>query len=380
MPLATAASPQAPNTPLNALDFPGVDPSGALPSDAGFAAFVRACLGGGGHDCFVPPGRFRFEHDLVLDFAANRDGGVHFHGSGQNASLFVFATGQGMKVVDTRGEGIFYGSFDNFGVLADHPSGAALELGRPDFADALNGFAFRDVFVKNIAGTANSQGLALNEVYSSVFSNVTTSAGCRDENCPQGGDALVLRQAAFDTFQGSFSDAHIGVHLTGGYNFGNVFQALDEEVNFIDLVIDSASSRYNTFVGGQWHWYQGPGHAQSVQTTAGLSNVIDNVNFSGPEPIGATVGLSIRGSLPNLVRTPAFPASGMPIGNATGRTIAVQVFNMPSGSIFCFQNRAAVCIAPTNAGGIVTLPFRPDDQIKLTYSAPGGAWVWTELY
>lgn len=74
-----------------------------------------------------------------------------------------------------------------------------------------------------------SAGLRLNQVYSSAFSNVTTSDGCpeSDGNCPNGGDSLLLTQSSFNTFQGSFSQAKNGVRLAVGYNFANVFTSPD---------------------------------------------------------------------------------------------------------------------------------------------------------
>ncbi len=236
---------QGPYNAINVLDY-GADPTGNSDSTAAFRRWWSACLVEQTTYslCTIPSGTYLLNENLVLDFKNNPGGGVVVQGAGANQSLLTFANGKHLSIIDSAGGGAFYGTFSDFGVLANNSSGAALELGQRNFNDALNSFAFRDIWVKNVASVSGSAGLQLNQVYSSAFSDVTTSDGCPDSagNCPDGGDSLLLLQSSFNTFQGSFSEARNGVRLAVGYNFGNVFTSVDLEVNYDDLVIQNDTS------------------------------------------------------------------------------------------------------------------------------------------
>lgn len=362
---------------INVLDY-GADPTGKSDSTTAFNRWWSACS----HEqttktlCSIPSGTYSFNADLILDFSGNPGGGVVVQGAGQNKTLLEFADGKYLSIIDSAGGGAFYGTFSNFGVLATNPSGAALQLGQTNFSDALNSFAFRDIWVKNLASVTGSAGLQLNQVYSSAFSNVTTSDGCpeSDGNCPNGGDSLLLTQSSFNTFQGSFSEARNGVRLAVGYNFGNVFTSPDLEVNYDDLVIQDATSTHNTFIGGQWVYV-----GNALYASAGSGNVVEYANFSGSIPsagpaVGLASGLTVKGAY-SFVSTPPFPSSGQVIANTTGRDVFVNLYNMINPTI-CYGPGATTCITP---GSSTTILVRNGDSIKVDSRGPGN-WVWSEAY
>lgn len=354
----------------------GADPQGVLDSTPAFKKWWSACIRQGTRVavCSIPPGTYLFKENLTLDFSGNPGGGVVVQGAGQNKTLLEFADGKHMSIVDSSGGGAFYGTFSDFGVLANS-SGTALQLGETDFSDALNSFAFRDIWVKNVASVKGSSGVQLNQVYSSAFSNLTTSDGCQDPNgnCPNGGDSLLLRQSSFNTFQGSFSQARNGVKLADGYNFGNVFTSPDLEVNYNDLVINNDTSTYNTFIGGQWVYVNTAIHASN-----GYGNVVEYSNFSGSIPsagpaIGIANGLTVKGVY-GFISTPPFPSSGQVIANTTGRDTFVNLYNMKNPTV-CYGQGASTCITPGSSTAVL---LRNGDSIIVNFSGLPGNWVWTE--
>ena len=380
-PLLSCSAPrlagQTVNTTISVLDY-GADPTGGSDSTTAFNNWWSACSTETTESLSAafPSGTYLFNSNLVWDFTGNPGGGVFVQGAGQNKTLLKFATGKHLSIIDSTSNGsAFYGIFNNFGVLANYSTGAALQLGQTNFSDALNGFAFRDIWVKNLANASGSEALELNEVYSSAFSNITTSDGCTDGNgnCPSGGDSVLLTQASFNILQGSFSGARNGVRLASGYNFGNVFTSLDLEVNSYDLVIDNAQSAHNIFIGGQWGY-----DANAIYASAGSGNIVEHANFAPASAyagavVGMASGLTVKGTYA-LVSTPAFPSSGQVVANTTGRDVSVNLYSMTNPTV-CYGASATTCITP---GASTTVLLRSGDSIKVSYSMGGGGWVWLE--
>jgi hypothetical protein len=368
---------------ISALDFAGVDPTGASDSDAGFANFIAACMTGG--NCITSCGTYKFANDLTFDFASNQAGGIHFQGSGQNCTLPEFASEHGVKIINSANVGFFYPVFDNFGVLANNKGGAAFQVGQNSFADAANGLALRDLWIKNLANSHGSQGLKFNEVYSYTVDNVTTSDGCTSSvgDCPSGGDSFQLNQSAFGTLHGSFSGGYSGLYFTQGYNFGIQVLASDLEVNYYDVIFDSTITLGHepaniTFTGGQSGFYN-----YAMLSTEGGSLVLDNPTFSPATgalrttPTDGTVanaqGILIRdGSLGLNVSTPSFPPSKIRVYNTTLRRVLVTVYG---GTIsqYCFGPSTGSCVTPPS--GIGSYMLNPNDETIVTYSGSAG-WTW----
>jgi len=166
---------------------------------------------------------------------------------------------------------------------------------------------------------------------------------------------------------GSFSGADIGLHLTDGYIFGNVFEALDIEVVNTAVRIDSAKAERNSIIGGQFVAMTG------LDFTAGGANVVDNPNISpyrGGTAVAGTTGLLLR--QPGAgVATPGVPPSGSAVANATGRAVLVQVFGGTVSRILVGGSTYPV------SQGSVLLP--PNETIRLIYGSPP-SWEWRPLF
>jgi hypothetical protein len=221
-------------------------------------------VAGHGH---IPAGRFRIDA-ADLDLARAARTGVRVSGDGAQRSILM-PRGGGIRFVCTARD-CFFSKLEDFGVRAATP-GPAVALGRADLSDALNSFVLDSIVVNNDDPTDRAVGLESNGVYASDFRDVVVNNAGR-------GVAVELRQTQFARFQGAAGHAGVGILLTKGYNFGNVFAGVDLETLDVDVRIDSTASRRNVFLGGQYVW-----NVAAVEAVAGNGNLFVEPNFgSGP--------------------------------------------------------------------------------------------------
>ncbi|WP_398471779.1 hypothetical protein [Tardiphaga sp.] len=376
--------------------YPHFDPTGRLPSDTAVSAWWQDCIaanresGSSGKVCYLPPAKIRMSRSFAFDFSGNRDGGGLILGAGQNGTLFIFDDGASMSVINSRGGGVFYGTFQNFGVIANNSKGPAVMLGQHDFSDFLNGFALRDIFVKNRAGVEGSSGIEVNGFGAGQLNNVTTSAGCTDDHghCPVGGDSLLLRRAQFSQFSGSFSGGKNGIALRDSYSFGNSIISPDIEVVYNGIYQDSAYANANSVYGGQWSWCTrgvgGPCRENmgfAIVSKAG-SLIVNNPNFSFSDSVTDgrpenSVGILTTRGASIGVSTPPVAASGSIVTNVTTRRVAATLFGITARlDNVCYGPAAGTCTGPVATGGTVTVILQPNDQLRLTYAGakPGMSW------
>jgi hypothetical protein len=219
---------------------------------------------GHGH---IPAGKYRVAAGN-LDLAAGARTGVRVSGDGAQRSILL-PQGGGIRLVCSSRDA-FFSKFEDFGVRAATP-GPAFALGRADLSDALNSFVLDSIVVNNDDPTDNAVGLESNGVYASDFRNVVV-------NNAGHGVAIKFRQTQFVRFQGAAGHAGVGILLTQGYNFGDVFAGVDLETLDVDVRIESAASRHNVFLGGQYVW-----NVAAVDAVAGNGNVFVEPNFAtGP--------------------------------------------------------------------------------------------------
>jgi hypothetical protein len=201
------------------------------------------------------------------------------------------------------------------------------------------------------------------------------------------GYSLVLRQASFNFFTGSYSGGRAGIYLTAGYSFGNVFNAIDDEVTYHPVIIDSAAAGNNQFNGGQYQFNTSASGTCGIYASAGASNIFNNLNMAATYANficpGAYTGVHVTGTESNtlLYPSPSMPASGTIVTNTFGRNADVQIYNNTGAVTVCYGGPAApTCIATGASSSIISVPVRPGDGIKVTYSAPAPAWIWIERY
>jgi hypothetical protein len=381
----------------------GCDPTGVTDNTSAFLKFWSACNtltqstspAQGGNECFIPAGHYKFTQNLLFDLSLNQAGGFHLYcggngggGAGTGALLdFTSVPETGLTMASSIAEGVFYGVFDNCGILANNPGGAALQFGQSNYSDALNGFQSRNLWVKNLANVSGSEGTVFNEVYDSVFDGLTSGDGCPNAsgNCPTSGDGIRLRQSSFNTFNGgSYSSSQNGIAFTDGYSFGNVFNSPDLEVDYNDVQLSSVSASDNTINGGQFVWCAtgsfpscagAGGFAVSDSTSGPL--VLNNNNLAnGNNNLvgGAGAGNVLITGLLNNVTTPSFPSSGTAFANGFNRRVNVQIYNGTITQI-CTGIAASNCATVSATGALYTVGLGPADSIKVTYTG-GPGWFW----
>lgn len=291
---------------LSLLDF-GADPTDTVSSSTAFSNWFSAVLLTGKAG-YIPAGKYKLTSQVILNLASVQNAGVRIYGDGPSSILDLtsLSSGPALLIENTNNTGAFYSSFVNFAVQTN-VNGVGVQVGQESFADAMNSFQF-NLIVNNNSTGSSACAVELNYVLDSAIYLVTNVKGS------SAGDSLRLRQAQFNTIGGSFSNALNGLHLTSGFNFGNLFQAPDIEVVGTNVVIDNAQSTSNTTVGGQFVWV-----TSSINATAGAFNRFIGTNFGSTPVIASGTGIYIDntgyGALPIGATNPS-------TGNFTGVSTA----------------------------------------------------------
>lgn len=281
-------------TPVTTKQF-GAKADGATLDDSAVANWWTWCaLGNPG---YVSSGVHKMSLPMVWDVKNSATTGVTIDGAGTEEAYFDLTSvtsSQPFQIISTAGGGAFYSKFQNFGIHANY-NGVACQIGQESLADELNVFTF-EIYVSNVSTGSSACGIESNFVLNSHFRNcVSDCAGATI------GEALRLRRTQFCTFEGgSYSNALTSCHLTNDYNFGNVWLAPDFEVSGTNVVIDSAQSANNTWIGGQWQWT-----TVSINGTAGNNNRFIGNNFaSAGSVVSGSTGVIVYG--PKAIGTEEF--------------------------------------------------------------------------
>lgn len=165
-------------------------------------------------------------------------------------------------------------------------TGTGVQFGSQNYSDPINEPKI-DLMVLNFSKAATAVAVEMNFVLNGEIRLVANTAAA--------GTSLRLRQAKFNHFTGSYGGpGGTSVHLTAGFNGGNVFSALDMENVAVCVRSDNPQSQANTFIGGTWNYSK-----FGVVSTAGRRLVVINpeVNPSPPAKVanfvGAGVGLAM---------------------------------------------------------------------------------------
>src|SRR5579884_1939393 len=171
----------------------------------------------------------------------------------------------------------------NNGAQISRPS-YPFTLGKIDFSDQHNSFKIDHLSVNNASTAPGAGGCQFNAVYDSDIYAVCDSAG--------GAAGIALEQTQFSRLSGAGSAAASGgaaLLLENGYNFSNVFYALDLEVAPTCIAITDQHHGDNTFVSPYMNC------TTAVNATGSDNNVLLNpqyagatVNF-GPQSTGISV-------------------------------------------------------------------------------------------
>lgn len=243
-------------------------------------------------------------------------------------------------------------------------NGIVFQMGNEDFSDPVNEPEL-DILVQNFNASGTARAVELNSVLNGDLRIIADTAGT--------GIGLTCNQVTFCTIQGSFGGPlGTGIHLTNGFNYGNVFSSCDIENVVNCVIIDNAQSVANTFIGGTWSYT-----SSGVFASAGSRNMIINPNTNPVSPgtvegfVGDGIGITIKAPGLLTVTTPAI-ATGTNFANNTGQTVDVHIWG---GTV------TNVSVNGDVYGGIsgnVSFTLNAGDVISLNYSS-APTWKWTPV-
>lgn len=262
-------------------DFSGCDPTGVTDSTTCLSNFFAAAkVAGRGR---LNAGTYKVTSQVNWDLTSVATSGVTIVGDGENNTIInvqSVAASPAFFIGAAGSTALFYSRFSGFAIQGN-VAGVVLQLGKPSFTDALNEFQM-SLTVNNASANAANVAVQVNYMLNSNVRLVANSSGRGN------GDAVQLRQATFNTFSGSWSNALNSVHMTGGFNYGNAILSPDFEVSSFGAVIDEANVLHNTFIGGQWE-----NLTNAINATAGSDNRFISPNFAYASPVASSVGVRV---------------------------------------------------------------------------------------
>lgn len=229
---------------FNVVDW-GADQSGASACDTAFANWFAAIKANGAAG-YIPIGIYKFTSAVYWDLTSVATSGITIIGDGVQKSVLDFtgvATNPNLLIGGTVD--LFYPTLRDFGIKGNI-AGTVMRWGHQDFSDPINESVV-DIWVSNASTSSTAVAIELNYVLNSrPFSAVA--------NCGGDGVALWCRQAVFNTFMGSYGNAGKDINFTDGFNYGNVFVAVDCEAVGVCVEWDGGSGANNLFLGGTYVW------------------------------------------------------------------------------------------------------------------------------
>jgi len=318
-----------------------------------------------GQTGWLPVGTYKCTAPVLFLLNSARTTGCTFKGDGVGRSIIdvraVTNSPQVLLTCTTSPADNDYFKMTDIGMQGSTP-GIVFQVGNENFSDPVNEPVL-EIQVQNFNTASTAKAVELNYVLNGSFRIVAAVGG--------NGYALTMNQCCFSTFQGAYS-AILGtsIHLTDGFNYGNVFLSPDLENVTNCVVIDGANCVNNTFIGGTWS-YTGAG----IVATAGGANRIVNPNPNPPSPgtlagfMGSTVGVLIESPL-FAVSTPAVAASGASVTNTTGQRVQVLIWGGTVSSIIA--NGLGIGVS----GG--TFIVNPGESLGVNYSSKP-TWHWTAI-
>jgi len=308
-----------------------------------------------------PTGTYKITSPIVIDYAGQSAKGFRLISETAVIDGRAIAAGPALQIEcggGTAGSpaGCFYFREEGSLFVNANTSAYAVVFGKTDFSDAHNSAKIDHLIVNNASTAAGAGGCQFNYVLDSDIYAVCVSAG--------GAAGLALEQTQFSRISGAGTaegPGGRGVLLENGYNFSNIFFALDLEVSPICLSITSNHNGLNSFVSPYFNC------VTAVDATASSGNVLINPNYAGntinygPSSTGITVIGNGSRSRWNFPAVASYTAAAIDDGlnfssyNAPGAAMSV---TLPD-------------TASLNPGW--TIGFATDNGKGITVSAPSGA-------
>jgi hypothetical protein len=307
-----------------------------------------------------PAGTYKVTAKITIDYAGQASKGFRLISEGATIDGRSIAAGPVVQVQCSGGTpespvGCFY--FKEEGVLfvlADTPAYAVV-IGKTDFSDAHNTIKLDHLNVNNASSNAAAGGCQFNYVLDSDLWAACVSAG--------GAAGLAFEQTQFSRISGSGTAEGTGgrgVVLENGYNYSNIFFALDLEVSPTCLSITFPHDGMNTFVSPYFAC------TTAVNATASTHNLLINPTYAGnvvnrgPQ----SSGIEVVGS-GNWARW-QFPAAASYTAAPIDDKMVLSSFNAPGAAL-------SVTLPTPSAGASGwSMGFATDNGKGLTVTAPAG--------
>lgn len=273
---------------VNVKEYGAIGDNVANDAPAIRAAWLAATLTG--QPLYFPVGTYFVGTDqLILSLEYCQNVGVTVSGDGVGRSIIncmeVKKSPQMLITCPTTpGDNVFL-SMKGIGVFTK-TTGVGVQFGAETYGDPINEPEI-DLMVLNFDTSKTAVAVEMNSVLNGDIRLVANTSGA--------GTSLLLRQASFNHFTGSYGGVGgVAIRLSAGFNDGNVFTALDMENVATCVISDSKHNLGNTFIGGTWSYTR-----NGVVSTSGRRLVIINPQLNLPKPgtvsgfLGAAVGVIV---------------------------------------------------------------------------------------
>lgn len=312
---------------------------------------------------YLPAGTYKVSAGLVVDYASQAGNGFRLISHGAVIDGRSITAGPVVQIQCGGGTpasptGCFYFKQEGSLLVNSTTPGYAFVVGKPDFSDAQNSIKIDHLVVNNANSSSAAGGCQFNYVLDSDIYAVCDAAG--------GAAGLAAEQLQFSRVSGAATASGVGgrsVVLENGFNFSNIFFALDLEVSPTCLSITFHHNGMNTFVSPYFDC------VTAIDATASIGNTLINPNYGGnvvnygPN----SVGISVQGTGSRAQWV--FPATATYTAKPIDDGIAISSFNALGASMAV----TLPSISSVNPGW--SMAFATDNSKGMTVTAPDGSIV-----
>jgi len=305
-------------------------------------------------------GTYKVTSQIIIDYATQAGQGFRIISDGAVFDGRTIASGPVLQIQCGGGTtssptGCFYFREEGTLFVNGNTPGYVVVLGKTDFSDAHNSAKFDHLIINNANTAAAGGGCQFNSLLDSEVYAVCVAAG--------GAAGLAFEQVQFSRISGAGTAAGTGgrgVVLENGYNFSNIFFALDLEVSPTCLSITFGHNGLNTFVSPYFDC------VTAVNATASDGDVLINPNCGGATvnygPLSTGISVIGTGSRDNWL----FPTAGSYVASPIDDGLSVSNYNAPSASM----SVTLPAIASVNAGW--SMGFASDNGKGMTITSTSG--------
>jgi hypothetical protein len=312
---------------------------------------------------YFPAGTYKVTSQITIDYAGQASKGFRLISEAAVIDGRTIAAGPVLQIQCGGGTigsptGCFYFKEEGTLFVNGNTSSYVVVLGKTDFSDAHNSAKIDHLIVNNASTTTGAGGCQLNYLLDSDVYAVCVSSG--------GASGLALEQVQFSRISGAGTaegPGGRGMVLENGYNFSNIFIALDLEVSPTCLSITFNHNGLNTFVSPYFNCIT------AISATSSTGNVLINPNYGGATvnygPLSAGISVIGTGSRDNW----QFPVSGSYVAQPIDDGLSISNYNTTGASMTV----TLPPISSVNSGW--SMGFASDNGKGMTIMAPGSSII-----